>query len=384
MIEKALALDPESAEAFAALGVTRWQIGQLDAAESSLRRATELNEDYIPALLWLAGVLGEQGRYPEEHQLLEQALALDPLNELLVINYANNQRLRGDFTSGREHLRKLIELRPDSTILLRSLAEEELLQGELVEGWKLAQRSWQLEPENPADIATMAMTLVQLGQTKQAEELLVAGLEKSGQNFNLLKARWLNLLVSGRYEEAERLVRETMMEAGKNLPDSLNQVFNMQLGMIALARLDYPAARQFFEVAIGKNADADAVFGTDQILTLTLSAIVSRQLGDEKTADERLLAAERKIKRARLNGVDDAEIYYTEGALLAMRDEVPAALEKLQQAYDRGFRDLWLLQLDWRLNSLREEQTFVALESRLGQDIDQANAEIRALSLASL
>ncbi len=31
MIEKALAIDPESAEAFAALGLARWQIGQRDA-----------------------------------------------------------------------------------------------------------------------------------------------------------------------------------------------------------------------------------------------------------------------------------------------------------------------------------------------------------------
>ncbi|MGH8034206.1 MAG: hypothetical protein ACREO9_03195, partial [Lysobacterales bacterium] len=196
------------------------------------------------------------------------------------------------------------------------------------------------------------------------------------------QTRWLNLLVTGRYEEAERLVRETMEGAGENLPDALNQAFNMQLGLIALARLDYPAARQFFEVAIG--TDEDAAFGMDQILVLTLSALVSRHLGDEATATKRLLVAEREIKRARLNGVDDADIYYSEGALLAMRDEVPAALQKLQQAYDRGFRDLWLLKLDWRLNSLRAEQGFVALESRLDQDIDQANAEIRALSVASL
>ena len=32
LIDKALAIDPESAEAFAALGLARWQIGQMDAA----------------------------------------------------------------------------------------------------------------------------------------------------------------------------------------------------------------------------------------------------------------------------------------------------------------------------------------------------------------
>jgi tetratricopeptide (TPR) repeat protein len=80
MIDKALAIDPESAEAFSALGLARWQIGQMDAAESALRHAVELNEDYIPAQLWLAGVLGELGRFPEEHLVLQNAMARDPLN----------------------------------------------------------------------------------------------------------------------------------------------------------------------------------------------------------------------------------------------------------------------------------------------------------------
>jgi TolB-like protein len=74
MIDKALAIDPESAEAFGALGLARWQIGQLDAAESALRHAMDLNEDYIPAQLWLAGVLGGQGRFPEEHLVLKNAI----------------------------------------------------------------------------------------------------------------------------------------------------------------------------------------------------------------------------------------------------------------------------------------------------------------------
>ena len=121
MIEKALEIDPESAEAFAALGLARWQIGQMDAAESALRQATELNADYIPAQLWLAGVLGQQGRYPEEHLVLQQAMQRDPLNELLMVNYAGNLSTRGDWRAGRDMLGELLQLRPDSTILLLSL-----------------------------------------------------------------------------------------------------------------------------------------------------------------------------------------------------------------------------------------------------------------------
>jgi len=381
MIEKALALDPESAEAFAALGLARWQIGQKDSAESALRRAMELNEDYIPAQLWLAGVLGEQGRYPEEQSILQHAMNLDPLNELLVINYAENLRISGNFTEARRTLTKLIGLRPDSTMLLRSLAAQEVAQGQLAEGWKLAHRAYLLEPDNPADIAALAKTWMVLGESGEAEKLLLAGLDKSGQNFNLLDVYWLNLVVSGRFEEAERLVHEMMADAGEEPPIALRQMFNLRLGMIALSRKNLPLAAQFLNSAYREEESQG--YDSNEILTLTLASLVSKKLGQDGAAASQLASAERKITRARLNGVDDPEIYYDEATVLAMRGKVPAALKKLQQAYEHGFRDRWLLTLDWRLDSIRDQAPFIDLNARMGRDIDRAMAEIRSTQLAA-
>jgi tetratricopeptide (TPR) repeat protein len=382
MIEKALAIEPESAEAFAALGLTRWQIGQYDSAESALRRAMELNQDYIPAQLWLAGVLAELGRYPEESSILEQAMRLDPLNELLVINYSESQRIRGDFGAARQMLRKLIDLRPDSTMLLRSLAAQELAQGELVEGWKLAHRAWLLEPDNPADIAVLAKTWIALGNLDEAEKLLLAGLEQASQNFNLLDSYWLSLLITGRFEEAEGLVHEMMEDAGEDPPTAMQQMFNQYLGMIALARKDLPAAAQFLDTVLSEKENNG--YDTNEILTLTLAALVSKQLGQEDKAASQLAMAERKLARARLNGVNDPDIYYAEATILVMRSDVPAALDKLQLAYEHGFRNLWLLNLDWRWESIRDEPLFVDLRARMRRDIDGALAEIRSLILAAL
>jgi len=380
MIEKALAIDPESAEAFAALGLARWQIGQKDSAESALRRAMELNEDYIPAQLWLAGVLGDLGRYPEEQRILEHAMSLDPLNELLIINYAENQRIRGDFTEARKMMRKLIDLRPDSTMLLRSLAAQEIAQGKLVDGWKLANRAYQLEPDNPADVVGLAKTWVLLGQVDEAEKLLQAGMAKSGQNFNLLSVYWLSLLVSGRFEEAERLVQEMMADAGEDMPGSMRQMFNLQLGMIALAKENLPLSAQRLNEAIIEEENQG--YDNNEILTLTLASLVSAKLGRQEQAADLLARAERKITRARLNGVDDPDIYYSEATILAMQHHIQAALEKLQQAYERGFRESWLLALDWRLDAIRDQEQFAVLHARIRQDIDQALAEIRSTPLA--
>jgi len=382
MVDKALAIDPELAEAFAALGLARWQIGQMDAAESALRHAVELNEDYIPAQLWLAGVLGELGRYPEENLVLEKAMTRDPLNELLIVNHASNLSIRGNWPEGRALLRDVLELHPDSTMLLRSLAKMELYNGNLVEGWELAERAYQLEPNNPEEIAALARAWVMLGDVEEAERLLLKGLETSDQNGSLLMAHWMTLMVARRYEEAETRVRESMRQMGDNLPPALQRRFNFQLGMIALVRGDSSEARRLLTEAISEQEQL--TYSGDDVMIVTLAALASQQVGAGQEAQALLESAERIIRRGRLNGVDDSGIYYSEAVLLAMRSEPQRAMEKLLEAYERGFRERWVMEIDGRLEPLRQQPEFITLMDRMREDLNKARIEIEALAVAAL
>jgi tetratricopeptide (TPR) repeat protein len=383
MIEKALALDPESAEAFAARGLARWQIGhQMDAAESALRHAVELNEDYIPAQLWLAGVLGEEGRYPEESLVLQQAMQRDPLNEILMVSYAVNLSVRGDWEAGRDMLGGLLELRPDSTTLLRWVSKMETYNGHLVNGWKLANRAYQLQPDNPEDIATLARTWVLLGDVEEAERLVLQGLETSDQNTNLLGTYWMTLMVAHRYEEAETLVRELMAQLGDGMPDMLKRNFNFQLEIIALMREDNASARDLLVSAISD--EDDPAYSGREVEIVTMAALASRQMGELEEAAGMLERAERKIKRARLNGVDDPNIYYSEAVLLIMSSEPAGAIEKLREAYNRGYREQWVMEIDGRLAPLRDTPEFILLMEQIRDDVSRARTEIRALTLAAL
>lgn len=382
MIEKALALDPESAEGFAALGLARWQIGQMDAAESALRHATSLNEDYIPAQLWLSGVLGDQGRYPEQSMVLEQAMLKDPLNELLLVNFAGNLSTRGEWERGKQMMSELLALRPDSTILLRFMANMERYNGNLVEGWRLARRAYDLQPENPEDISALAKTWVQLGDVDEAERLLQEGMKIASENANLKSAYWFVLMVSRRLEEAERQVREQMSEFGDGMPEALRRKFNFQLGLIAMIREDYPTARDLLGGAVGE--ENDPTWSGDDVMIVSMASLAYERTGDLEEAQRLLEMAERKVRRARLNGVDDPEIYFNESIVMSMRDEPESALQKLQDAYERGYREMWLIEIDGRLDPLRGRPEFVELQQRMSDDLLRAKAEIRSLSLASL
>ena len=382
MIEKALAIDPESAEAFAALGLARWQIGQTDSAESALRHAISLNEDYIPAHLWLGGLLGDLGRIPEQGLILQQAMAIDPLNELLAINYAGNQYVQGDYEAARDLLSGLIQIRPDSVMLLGTMSGYASAHGDLVEAWEYAQRSYDLEPESPVVIGTMARSWMELGELERAEQLLSAGLELAGDNTDLKVQYYFLMLVTGRLEEAERLVHEQYGDSIEDLPERFQRFYHFQMGMIRLVKGDLVAARDNLEMAISFS-DSLGLDG-DQLITLTMASYLNQLLGDAERAAQHLADAERAVRRARINGIDDSGLYYTEVSIFLLRGEKELAIAALQEAYDRGWRQSWLLSLDSRLDPLRNEPEFLEIERQINEDIAKARAEVLAQKMVGL
>jgi len=380
MIERALEIDPESSEAFAALGLARWQIGQRDAAESALRQAIKLNDDYIPAYLWLGGLLGDLGRLPEQSQVLQQAMVMDPLNELLAINVASNLTSQGDYQAGKELLQGLVSLRPDSVTLLRTLAGHAIRNGDLVEGWRYATQAYELEPESPVVIETLAGAWESVGVSDKAERLLLDGLEVASDNFGLQSSYFFLLIKQGRLEKAERLLNEQFGDSIEGLPEKLRQYYYFQKGMISLVAGDAEAARSHFESAMLD--DSDQAWNGEQVMFATMLSALLSETGNAELAEQRLEKAERSVRRARINGVDDANIYYTESSIHALRGESGAALESLQTAYERGFREAWLLEIDMRLESLHSEPQFVEIKQKIEKDIVLARAEVESTGFA--
>jgi TolB-like protein/Flp pilus assembly protein TadD len=381
MIEKALEIDPESSEAFAALGLARWQIGQRDAAESALRQALKLNDDYIPAYLWLGGLLGELGRLPEQNQVLQQAMAIDPLNELLAINFAGNLASRGDYEAAIDLLKGLISLRPDSATLLRIISGHAMQFGDLVAAWRYASQSYELEPESPVVIEVLAKAWANLGAMERAERLLLDGLEIANENRGLRMDYFFLLLEQGRLEKAERLLIEQYGNSLADLPEQLQRWYYFQKGLVSLVAGDREAAAALLEQAIVDDYE-QSLYG-EQILYVTLSSALQFHLGNTELAERRLASAERAVRRARINGLDNADIFYTESSIHALRGDSRAALASLQSAYERGFRNTWFLEFDLRLDSLREEPGFVAIKEQIAKDIAEARTEVESFAVAS-
>ena len=89
------------------LGVAYGELGELERAESSFRKALKRKPVFIDALINLAKTLEKQERFAESIPLYERALALDETYPKLATNLARLYRLRGDPSRARALLERL-------------------------------------------------------------------------------------------------------------------------------------------------------------------------------------------------------------------------------------------------------------------------------------
>ena len=254
--------------------------------------------------------------------------------------------------------------------------------GELVEGWRYATRSYALEPDSPVVIETLAGAWQSVGAIDEAERLLLDGLEIAGENSGLQNSYFFLLLQQRRLEQAESLLLNQYGSAIGDLPEQLRQFYYFQKSMIRLISGDIDSAMGLIEQAIPD--DTDPALSNAQVMFMTMSSALQAAAGNTELAEQRLSTAERAVHRARVNGMDDADINYTESSIHALRGNAQAALEKLQIAYDRGFRQLWLMDLDPRLEAIQQEPQFLELRDRMEQDIVGARLQIESLAIAAL
>jgi serine/threonine protein kinase len=111
--EKALAIDPSSAEAHAALGGSLWSLFDFSAAEAEFKRALEINPNLAHAHHWYGLFLSWEARHPEALAHLRRAIELDPLNLQYQSNFGQVLANAGQTEVAVEQLKKTLEMDPN-------------------------------------------------------------------------------------------------------------------------------------------------------------------------------------------------------------------------------------------------------------------------------
>ena len=114
--QKALALDPNLAEAHLAMGTALFCVLDPHASQKQLDRAVELNPNLAPVYDQYGWTFGEMGRHDESIAAGKKALELDPLNSLFNTDLAFFYYWARRYDDAIAQIRKTLELDPNAAV----------------------------------------------------------------------------------------------------------------------------------------------------------------------------------------------------------------------------------------------------------------------------
>jgi serine/threonine-protein kinase len=108
--ETALRLDPNLADAHAALGLHETYLYHWATAEKEFKRALEINPNSTDSLLWYSLLCLARGRIEQSVALMRRAEDLDPLSSVMVTNLAQRLNVIGDYAAALREAQRGPEL----------------------------------------------------------------------------------------------------------------------------------------------------------------------------------------------------------------------------------------------------------------------------------
>ncbi len=166
--QKAVEIDPQSAEAHASLALVLDHKWDWAGAEAEFKRALELNPQYANAHHWYGDYLSIQGRHDEAQVEAKRALELDPLNLMIGTWVSLRYYLARRYDGAMEQSRNTVDLDPNFAAAHLILGESYVQQGKHKEGLDELQKAASLSGGSPLYTAQVGVSLALAGEKKEA------------------------------------------------------------------------------------------------------------------------------------------------------------------------------------------------------------------------
>lgn len=172
-VQKALAIDPQSAEAWSSKGfIEFWYDWDWPRAEASIARAIALNPNLAEAQLAMAHLLVNIGRAQDALPYIRRAIALDPLSPLINSLGSGFLRMAGENDEAAAHLQKTLELEPDAWIAMRIKAGRALAAGDTAQAIANLERAVEISRGQSNTMASLGRVYLRAGDRAAAERVM--------------------------------------------------------------------------------------------------------------------------------------------------------------------------------------------------------------------
>jgi len=166
--QKAVKIDPQSAEAHASLALVLDHKWDWAGAEVEFKRALELNPQYANAHHWYGDYLSIQGRHDEALREAKRALELDPLNLMIGSWTGLRYYLARRYDGAIEQSQNTVNLDPNFAAAHLILGKSYAQQGKHAESLDELRKAATLSGNSPLYTAQVGVSLALAGEKKEA------------------------------------------------------------------------------------------------------------------------------------------------------------------------------------------------------------------------
>jgi TolB-like protein/DNA-binding winged helix-turn-helix (wHTH) protein/Flp pilus assembly protein TadD len=181
--QKAVEIDPQSAEAHASLALVLDHKWDWPGAEVEFKRALELNPQYANAHHWYGDYLSIQGRHDEALVEAKRALELDPLSLMIGTWVGLRYYFARRYDGAIEQSQNTVDLDPNFAAAHLVLGESYVQQGKRKKGLDQLQKAADLSGDSPLYMAQVGVSLGLAGEKKEALRVIRELQDISGKRY---------------------------------------------------------------------------------------------------------------------------------------------------------------------------------------------------------
>jgi len=376
-VDRALQLKPKLVRAHAAEGVllTKARPPDLAGAERVLREVLDQDPNMSDALNWLQSVLQEQGRHDEARAILERAAVIDPLHPAIAANLADLLNEEGEPEQAMRIYERAMEQPNPSPMIFGAATRFYESTGRLIE-LSTAQKRAALRDPTASSLFFLLSSYAVLGDWPQVEavneRLMRATPEGPGRLFRSL----ILPSAKGQTDVTVQRLREVLSERRMTLAD-LDELERLIAGVHLARGGDYAAAIEALEPVVDVEFPGRTVISGSFINGAHALAFSYMHTGADAKANRLLAAEARECSRQRADGRlrDSFDLHRCAETELLLGD-VEQALAGLKKAVEAGWRDYYLHERDPLWTSVASDPRYRALTLKVKADVDRQRAEV--------
>jgi len=368
-VSRALELNGILSEAHAELGNLLWTKGKLVEAESAFAEALRLNPDLPDSLLAYGTFLRSTNRPAEAIAVLERALANDPLSPLIIFDLGKAEMYLGRVENTLAYAARNLEIDPSS---VHGYVAN--MQGYLVLGRFDLAMSWMIKlmTVDPVDFenwAYMAIWLELIGLPDVSRKYLERAYELGPEEPVVLKCDLQIRSKQGKKDEVSEIARRAI---DARLDDRWysNRIFLRQIRDDATSDDELTESSNLYRNRHPELFESSPTITVGNVNAAADLAFLLQKLGQDEKAKSLIDSSFNWYQRTQPQGVYSWAIGIVEVDLLVAKNDYDAALRVLGNAVNSGWNYSWNWYIDSpNLDPIRNRPEFQAVVSKLQNDM---------------